>query len=335
MRGVTALFGASGSGKTTLLRLIAGLERASVGRVALGERVWQDDNHFVPTHQRPIGFVFQDARLFPHLTVAQNLAYGQRRAGAADDIAAMAERLGLTHLLARKPARLSGGEAQRVAIARALLTAPRLLLMDEPLSALDPARRAEILPYLERLHAEAEIPIVYVSHSFAEVARLADHLVLLEAGRVTAQGALTELTTRLDLPLASGTEAEAIIEAQVAAHDRDFHLTRLAFAGGELWLPYHDAQVGQPVRVGIRARDVSLTLEAQQGTSILNILPVRIAAVADCGPAQVMLRLSVGEGETTPGTALLARVTRKSAHALNLVPGRRVFAQVKSVAIVE
>jgi molybdate transport system ATP-binding protein len=329
MRGVTALFGPSGSGKTTLLRLLAGLERAAEGRVHVGDVVWQDATHFLPAHRRPIGYVFQDARLFPHLTVRQNLAYGLRRAGSAEDLQAMAARLGIEPLLDRKPLRLSGGEAQRVAIARALLTQPRVLLMDEPLAALDAARRAEILPYLERLHVEAEIPVIYVSHSFDEVARLADHLVLLDAGRVIAAGALHELTARLDLPLAQAAEAEAVIEARVVAHDPEFHLTRLAFAGGELQLPYHAAAMGQAVRVGIRARDVSITLEAQQGTSILNILPATIVAMAAAGPAQVVLRLQVGEA------FLLARVTRKSAQTLGLTLGRSVFAQIKSVAIVE
>ena len=329
MRGVTALFGPSGSGKTTLLRLMAGLERAADGYLALGDTVWQDGTCFLPTHQRPIGYVFQDARLFPHLTVRQNLRYGQRRAHADGGVGAMAERLGIDHLLSRKPDRLSGGEAQRVAIARALLTEPRILLMDEPLAALDAGRRAEILPYLERLHAEADIPIVYVSHSFDEVARLADHLVLLDGGCVVATGGLSELTTRLDLPLAHRPEAEAIIDARVVEHEAAFHLTCVGFAGGHLWLSLHNAPIGSAVRVRIRARDVSLTLAPQTGTSILNILPAVLTDLAGESDSQVIIGLDVG------GTRFLSCVTRKSVSLLGLVPGKTVFAQIKGVAIVE
>ena len=329
MRGVTALFGPSGSGKTTLLRLMAGLERAADGYLALGDTVWQDGTCFLPTHQRPIGYVFQDARLFPHLTVRQNLAYGRRRAGGRGELEASASRLGIDHLLSRKPDRLSGGEAQRVAIARALLTEPRILLMDEPLAALDAGRRAEILPYLERLHVEADIPIVYVSHSFDEVARLADHLVLLDGGRVLAAGGLAELTTRQDLPLAHRPEAEAIIEAQVLEHDGEFHLTCVGFTGGRLWLSLHNAPIGSTVRVRIRARDVSLTQARQTGTSILNILPAVLTDLAGEGDSQVMIGLDVG------GTRFLSRVTRRSVSLLGLVPGTTIYAQIKGVAIVE
>ncbi len=329
MRGVTALFGPSGSGKTTLLRLIAGLERATEGHLSLGDAVWQDASVFLPTHQRSVGVVFQDARLFPHLTVRQNLAYGQRRTGAVGGLDAMAERLGIDHLLARKPDRLSGGEAQRVAIARALLTRPRILLMDEPLAALDANRRAEILPSLERLHAELDIPILYVTHSFDEVVRLADHLVLLEAGGVVASGRLTEMMTRLDLPLAHRPEAEAIIEAEVLEHDTEFHLTCVGFAGGRLWLSLQDAPMGRTVRVRIRARDVSLTQVPQTGTSILNILPAVLTDLAGEGDSQVVIGLDIG------GTRFLSRVTRKSVSLLGLVPGMTVYAQIKGVAIVE
>ena len=329
MHGVTALFGPSGSGKTTLLRLIAGLERATEGHLSLGDAVWQDASVFLPTHQRSVGVVFQDARLFPHLTVRQNLLYGQRRTGAVGGLDAMAERLGIDHLLARKPDRLSGGEAQRVAIARALLTRPRILLMDEPLAALDANRRAEILPYLERLHAELDIPILYVTHSFDEVVRLADHLVLLEAGGVVASGRLTEMMTRLDLPLAHRPEAEAIIEAEVLEHDTEFHLTCVGFAGGRLWLSLQDAPMGRTVRVRIRARDVSLTQVPQTGTSILNILPAVLTDLAGEGDSQVVIGLDIG------GTRFLSRVTRKSVSLLGLVPGMTVYAQIKGVAIVE
>ena len=239
-RGITALFGPSGCGKTTVLRALAGLERAQ-GRVVIAGEVWQDDatGVFMPTHQRPIGYVIQEAALFPHLDVQRNLVYGRRRIAADHRKIALeqaVELLGIGHLLTRKPATLSGGERQRVAIARALLTSPRLLLMDEPLAALDASRKAEILPYLERLHGELAMPIVYVTHAMDEVARLADHLVLMRAGSVLAAGPLSELLARTDLPLAQADDAGVVIDAVVAAHDAPYHLTRLQLPAGGLWI---------------------------------------------------------------------------------------------------
>ena len=232
--GVTALFGPSGSGKTTLLRCIAGLERAN-GTLYVNGELWQDDTHWMPTHQRPLGYVFQEASLFPHLSVRANLEYGYKRIPATErrvQPEQVVEWLGLSHLIDRgDPAKLSGGERQRVAIARALLTSPRLLLMDEPLSALDTRSRQEILPYLERLHRELEIPVLYVSHAMEEVARLADHLVLLEQGRVIAVGTLHETLARLDLPTAYFDDAGVVVEAVVAQQDESYHLTRIDFAG--------------------------------------------------------------------------------------------------------
>jgi molybdate transport system ATP-binding protein len=239
------------------------------------------------------------------------------------------ELLGIGHLLARRPDTLSGGERQRVGIARALATSPRLLLMDEPLASLDLARKREILPYLERLHAGLDIPVIYVSHAADEVARLADHLVLMEAGRVLASGPANALMTRLDLPLAHGDAAGAIIDATVAGFDAAFGLTQLAFAGGTLWLPHGGTRIGQAVRVRIQARDVSLTLTPQTDTSVLNIVPATVADLAEDGPAQVMVGLDAG------GARLLARITRKSAALLRLRAGAAVHAQVKGVAIVE
>ena len=266
-RGVTALFGHSGSGKTTLLRCIAGLERAPQGWLAVDGEVWQDAGRWVPTHQRPIGYVFQEASLFAHLTVIGNLRYGMKRNGEAQRVSLdhAIELLGIGHLLDRKPDRLSGGERQRVGIARALAISPRLLLMDEPLAALDLKRKQEILPYLERLHDELEIPLIYVSHAPDEVARLADHLVVLEQGRALASGPLGETLARLDLPIRLGEDAGAILDATVGAVDHDWHLARVDFAGGSLWARDHGLPVGHRVRMRILARDVSLASEPGRG----------------------------------------------------------------------
>ena len=356
--GVTALFGPSGSGKTTCLRAIAGLEHAVALRsaarrnlVIINGETWQDDAQgiFASTHLRALGYVFQEASLFGHLSVAQNLAYGQKRvsraAGTQPHVssegainvalrvsheAAMAQAvdmLGIGHLLARQPHTLSGGERQRVAIARALVTRPRLLLMDEPLASLDAKRKAEVLPYLEKLHHELNIPILYVSHAMDEVARLADHLVLLEEGKVVANGPAADVMTRLDLPLAHGDAAGAVITATVVSHDPAYHLTLVRFAGGEFSIPLQTIEVGHAVRFRVQARDVSLTLERQTGTSVQNILPVTIAALSMDSPGQVMVQLDAG------GSALLARLTARSVDALKLEVGKRVFAQVKGVAI--
>jgi molybdate transport system ATP-binding protein len=329
-QGITGLFGPSGCGKTTLLRAIAGLDHAATGAVTVNGETWQSDARHIPTHRRALGFVFQEASLFHHLDVRGNLEYGRRRVAVADQRIAMPEvieLLGIGHLLDRRPGQLSGGERQRVAIARALATSPRLLLMDEPLSALDLARRQEIMPYLESLHRELAIPVIYVSHAIDEIARLADHLVLLDEGQVRASGHALELFARTDLPLAHDDHAAALVEAEVAGHDPAFSLTVLRFRGGEFTVPQRDLAIGTPVRLRVIARDVSLTLARQTGTSILNIIPATVVEVVAEGPAQMLVKLDTG------GVALLARVTRRSASQLGLVPGRRVFAQVKSVAI--
>jgi len=333
-RGVTALFGHSGSGKTTCLRAIAGLERAPGGYLEVNGEVWQDDANdiFLPTHKRPLGYVFQEANLFAHLTVRDNLDYGRKRVAAAKHRITpkhMIELLGIAPLLDRLPERLSGGERQRVAIARALLTSPSLLLMDEPLAALDMKRKAEILPYLERLHDELDVPVLYVSHTPDEVARLADHLVLLEDGKVIASGATSELMTRLDMPLAHGDSAEALIPATVIRQDINDLLTFVAFHGGELTLPFQEVQIGQHVRIRIQARDVSLTLTRQQDTSILNILSATVTDICNDNPGQVLVALDVG------GTRMLARITHKSSEALELKAGSKVYAQIKGVAILK
>jgi molybdate transport system ATP-binding protein len=331
-RGVTALYGQSGSGKTSVLRCLAGLERAPRGALRVNGVWWQDEeqDYFLPTHRRPIGYVFQEPSLFPHLSVRANLEYGLRRVPedarrvAFDQAVTL---LGIEPLLDRRPAKLSGGERQRVAIARALLTSPKLLLMDEPLTALDASSKAEILPYLERLHTELSIPVIYVSHAPEEVARLADYLVLMEDGRVRAEGPLAELMTRLDLPLARGDAAEAVVEATVGAHDEQFHLTYLDFPGGRITVPRGDLAVGARVRLRVYARDVSLALAPQRGSSILNVFPVRVTGLAEERPGQVIVRLDAA------GVPLLARVTAKSVAQLNLATGAQVYAQVKGMAL--
>lgn len=329
--GISALFGHSGSGKTTLLRAIAGLERVPNGRLVIDGHVWQHAETFLPTHKRPLGYVFQEASLFPHLTVRGNLEYGMRRIANADPsvFEEIVTLLGIAALINRKPDRLSGGERQRVAIARALLTRPRLLLMDEPLAALDQARKAEILPYLEQLHAQLKIPVLYVSHAPDEVARLADHLVVLEAGRVLGAGPLTETLARLDLPIRLGEEAGVVLDAVVAEQDRQWHLARVDFPGGSLWVRDKGMPVGQQVRVRILARDVSITRERSTGTSIINTLPACVTALGeDAHPALCLVRLKAG------GVLLLARLTHRSASALALAPGLSVWVQIKAVALI-
>ena len=329
--GVTALFGPSGCGKTTLLRAISGLERDPQGYLRVGETVWQDGDYFVPPHERSLGYVFQEASLFSHLNVQRNLEYGLQRVPANKRKVAMeqaVELLGIGSLLQRRSDQLSGGERQRVAIARALVVSPGLLLMDEPLSALDQQRKQEIMPYLESLYAELEIPILYVSHVPDEVARLADQLILMQQGRILDSGAIGEMLTRVDLPLALSPDAEAIITARVAGHEEQYHLTVVEFAGGRITVPWADLPVGMDVRLRIQARDVSLTLERQTGTSILNIFPAEVEEVAVDNPAQMVVRLNAA------GVPLLSRITRKSVSVLDLMPGRKVYAQVKSVALV-
>ncbi|RBA24597.1 molybdenum ABC transporter ATP-binding protein [Herminiimonas fonticola] len=333
-RGVSALFGTSGSGKTTCLRVIAGLERASDAYLEVNGEVWQDDARgiFLPTYKRSLGYVFQEASLFPHLDVKRNLEYGMRRISTTSRQVSLDHAVALLdigHLMQRKPDKLSGGERQRVAIARALATSPRILLMDEPLAALDAKRKSEIMPYLERLHDELDIPILYVSHSPEEVARLADHLVLLESGKVIASGATNDLLTRLDLDVAHGDAASALVTATISAHDPDYHLTSATFSGGQLLLPQQSATIGQQVRIRVQARDVSLSLTPQRDTSILNIVAATVTELSADAAGQVMVGLDAN------GTRLLARITSKSCVAMDLVPGKALYAQIKGIAILK
>lgn len=343
-RGVTALFGPSGSGKTTCLRVVAGLEPRARAHVEVGGVCWQDAHRFVPPHQRAIGYVFQEASLFAHLNVEGNVRYGHQRTPAAQRRHAWDEGLallGIGHLLRRYPHELSGGERQRVAIARALATSPHVLLMDEPLAALDAARKADILPWLERLHEQLDIPVLYVTHALEEVIRLADHVVLLDQGRVQAQGDVVEMLTRTDLPLAQDEGASTLIEALTcdlnqAADGEDLSgMCVLSFIGGRLLIP----QLRQPplpprtlVRVRIQARDVSLALDPPQRSSILNILPATVTDLTPDGPSQMLVGLRLGPASTP--CRLLSRISRTSAHRLGLVVGMAVYAQIKGVALV-
>ncbi len=334
--GVTALFGPSGCGKTTLLRCVAGLSRPSPGRIVVDGEIWQDDETGIwqPTHQRALGYVFQEASLFPHLSVQGNLDFGMKR--VPEHVRRIAleqaiELLGIEHLLPRQSTQLSGGERQRVAIARALATSPRLLLMDEPLAALDAARKAELIPYFERLQRELELPILYVTHSLEEVIRLASHLVHLEDGGVIASGSTAVMLTRADLSIAHSDAACAIVDGTLVGTEPEWGLLRVEFAGGVLQCTQapesSPRRIGERLRLQIWARDVSLTLAPSSDTSILNVLPATVDSVTEDGPAQAIVTLNAG------GTTLLARITRKSAKTLRLAEGLPVFAQIKGIAV--
>jgi len=329
-RGVTALFGPSGCGKTTLLRSIAGLERPPKGFLQVNGELWQDNSLWLPTHRRPLAYVFQESSLFPHLSVMGNLQYGRQRTSPANafDLSQVIELLGIEALLPRKPDALSGGERQRVAIARALAVNPRLLLMDEPLAALDMQRKQEILPYLERMQKTLDIPIIYVTHAPDEVARLAEHIVMLEHGKVTASGSLHDTLSRVDLPLRLGDDLGVIIDARVSEIDKQWHLARLDFADGACWTRDQGLALQDTARLHILARDVSIAREKPAQSSIQNILAGRIdRCVDDDAPGSVIVRVLIGE------TPLLARITARAVAELALKPGDTVWVQVKSVAL--
>ena len=333
-RGIAVLFGPSGSGKTTLLRCVAGLERADGARVEIAGEIWQDDSRgiFLPTWRRPLGYVFQEASLFDHLDVRGNLAYGLRRAGPGETAMALQatiELLGIGALLERRTHQLSGGERQRVAIARALATQPRLLLLDEPMAALDYARRQDILPWLERLRDELHIPMLYVTHTADEVARLADTLIVLDQGRIVAAGPVAQVLAGVDTPVVLGEDAGALLEGAVVERDGRWHLMRVGFTGGSLWLRDSGLAPGARVRLRVLARDVSLATQEPHATSIQNLLPCVVRAVVpDTHPSQALVQLACGE------SVLLARITARAADALDLAPGKPVWAQVKSAALV-
>lgn len=330
---LTAVFGASGSGKTSVINVIAGLTRPDFGRIALDGNTLVDTERglALPVHRRRIGYVFQDARLFPHLSVAQNLAYGRWFAPRRDryaDSRQVTELLGIGHLLQRAPNQLSGGEKQRVAIGRALLASPRLLLMDEPLAALDQPRKAEIMPYIERLRDELRIPIVYVSHSVAEVSRLATDIVVLAEGRVAAAGPTAEIVQRLDLvPPDERDEGGTVFDMTIAAYDANFDMTTLRAPAGDAHVTGRVGNIGQTARVRIRARDVMIATEKPHGLSALNVFSGQVVALNGADRASVDVRIDCH------GTPVISRITRQSSTALGLAPGTLVFAVVKAVSV--
>jgi len=335
--GMTAIFGASGSGKTTVVRCIAGLQHLPGGHCIVDGEVWQDASSFRPPHQRSIGYVFQEASLFPHLNVRRNLLYGapRRPLGAGRQVIAFDEvvaLLGLDALLERSPHHLSGGERQRVAIGRALLSQPRLLLMDEPLSALDQPARAEILPFLEKLHDRLAMPAFYISHDMAEIEQLADQLVLMNAGKVVATGALHDLQSNPDLPLARAREAAVSFDAVVEAYDAADALVTLRVDGSRIMVPAKPRVPGARQRLRIAASDVSLARVAPAATSILNILPARIVSSSPAGPGERLVVVALGADGNGP--RLLSRITHRSWAALGLTDGMAIFAQVKGVSLI-
>jgi len=328
MHGITGVYGRSGSGKTSLLRCIAGLEVPESGRLVVAGDTWQDESNTRPVHRREIGYVFQEPRLFEHLDVLGNIEFGaRRRNGNAADLAAVVDMLGLHQLLDRRPGALSGGESQRVAIARALRCAPRFVLMDEPLASLDSARKAEILPFLERLHAESSIPVIYVSHNIDEICRLCDHLLVIDEGRVVASGELQQVLLRTDLPMLAGEEAGAVIEGAVCAYDKQDQLLCLKIDAGEIWVPADARKPGSSLRIRVRANDVSLCRSRPGQSSILNILPAVVESIQEEQGASDLVRLAIGKDR------LLARVTRRSIREIGVVPGGELFVQLKSVAL--
>ncbi|MBX2806743.1 MAG: molybdenum ABC transporter ATP-binding protein [Hyphomicrobiales bacterium] len=339
MRGVTGVFGPSGCGKTTILRCLAGLQRIP-GQLSIGGEVWQDDTEgvFRAPHRREVGYVFQEPSLFPHLSVRDNLLYGARRAASRgvtqqireDEIVAL---LGIGDLLTRGPQVLSGGERQRVAVGRALLSQPRLLLMDEPLSALDRNAKQEILPYFEALHAHLSIPVIYVSHDFGELQRLADTLILIDDGRVTASGSLEALQANPDLPLLHAPDAAVTIDGEITALDSSYALTTVAIAGGRLVLPGILGEAGERRRVQIKASGVSLSLSPPASTTVLNNLPFRVVSITPHhkDPSQVSIIGAVGEDGR--GARIIARITRKSQETLGLAPGVSAFAQIETTSL--
>lgn len=330
--GITGIFGVSGAGKTSLLRCIAGLDRAQPGIVRIAGETWQDHAIFLSPWQRAVGYVFQEASLFDHLDVRGNLEYARKRSGDPKPLDAAIELLGISGMLHRRPATLSGGERQRVAIARALASAPKVLLLDEPLASLDRARRGDILAWLRRLRDEIRMPMLYVTHSLEEIARLADHVVLLRQGQVIASDSVTQVLSGMDAAAMLGDEAGALLEGVIAARDVRWHLARVDVDGGSIWLRDDGCATGTPVRVRVLAKDVSLALQpAPSGTSsIQNALPCVVRTIGPgAHPSQAMVQLQCGE------SLLLARISARAADQLQLAPGKEVWAQVKTAALVQ
>ncbi|WP_028879360.1 molybdenum ABC transporter ATP-binding protein [Terasakiella pusilla] len=331
MQGVSALFGQSGCGKTTVLRCLAGLERVADGHLLVDGEVWQDDRTFLPPHKRPIGYVFQDANLFDHLDVKGNVLFAQKRTRdqRGPQLSDISGLMGIDHLLDRPVRTLSGGERQRVAIARALLSSPRLLLMDEPLSALDRFSKDEIIPYLEKMHEALSIPVVYISHDSQEVERLADYMLLMEKGRVTQSGPLLDMLADPKLFIAKSSKTASVLEAEVAAFDDADHLSTLQVADKTLYVPGFVAPIGERRRVRILATDVSLAREKPSQTTILNVFDSKIVEIAAIDEARVNVVLEMGQAK------LIARITTRSLRKFDFQVGQTVYAQVKGVSMVE
>ncbi len=330
-KGITAVFGESGSGKTTLLRCLAGLESDATAEIRIKGIPWQSAAATVPTHKRRVAYVFQESSLFPHLSVEKNILYGTHRSPSPinnGNYRQIIDLMGLGNLLEQYPDQLSGGERQRVAIARALVIEPELLLMDEPLASLDVKRKHEILPYLESVHDSLDVPIIYVTHSVDEVARLADHLVVLEEGAVVASGALSDVLSNIELPIQLGEDTGVVIEAAVVERDEEWHLLRTEFDGGGLWVRDGGDAIGAKIRIRILARDVSLALQPHDDSSIINRLRVKIDKIQKGSDASMLL-VSLIAG----GNKIIARLSRRSAHQLGIEPGNEVWAQIKGVAI--
>jgi molybdate transport system ATP-binding protein len=331
LRGITGVFGRSGAGKTSLLRCIAGLERPASGKLIVAGETWQDSSRATwrEIHERDVGYVFQEPRLFPHLNVLGNIEYGEQRRkhSGANNLDQVVALLGLEDLLRRRTGELSGGEAQRVAIARALLCAPRFVLMDEPLASLDQARKDEILPFFDRLHAESDVPVIYVSHNIDEVCRLCDYLVVMENGVVAANGDLQSVLVNAEAQVLAGDQAGSVVHGKAVSYDADDDLTCLQFSGGDLHVPGNAGAEGVELRLRIRASDVSLCRVRPEQSTILNILPGRIESIRDDNGAAALVRVSLGDA------SILSRVTRRSVRELDLKQGDEVFAQIKSVAV--
>ena len=331
-KGIIGILGHSGSGKTTLLRCIAGLENITDGEICVMGESWFNENTSKPVHLRSLGYVFQEASLFPHLNGFQNLMYAANRSATKNDkpfFDKVIDVLGIKEVISHMPAQMSGGQRQRVAIARALLTKPKILLMDEPLASLDNARKNEVMTYLETVRRDFDIPIVYVSHSLNEISRLADYLLILEKGQLVAAGDLLEVFSRLELPIQFEEDCGVVLSGQVMEIDQKFHLANIKLDACTLWTKDNGEPVGQSVRIRILAKDVSITLDEHKDTSILNRIAAVIEEISDDkDPSMCLIKLSVGKA------AIIARITRKSCSQLALVVGMRVCAQVKSVAVV-
>jgi len=332
-KGVLGIFGHSGSGKTTLLRCVAGLEKNVRGRVNVNGDSWLDAKKNLPSQQRNIGYIFQENRLFPHLTVARNLVYGAKRCAQrnpsnnAADHEHMLDLLNLRHLMKRYPFQLSGGEKQRVAIGRALLKQPQMLLLDEPLASLDVDRKEEVLPFLDKLHADSSIPMLYVSHDIEEVSRLCDHILMMEQGVVKFKGTVHEALVSHESPLVRAENAMALLEGNVSKQEKDFQLSTVHTINGNAFQVQGVLPIGRHVRLRVQASDVSLTRAAATDSSILNIMQGMVAGIVEQQGSHVLLRLDIN------ADILLARITRKSYHLLNLDIGQKVFVQIKAVSI--